>query len=230
MSYNYYDLLPKENLFNDIFEGEKTKIRITLDGSQKEFKYFSEVIYSYPNYNKITEIYCMGEIYEIPMLPKCLQYLSIEKTKITKLPKLPRNLETLSCQCSNLTTLPKLPSKLKGLYCNNNKLTELPELPSTLKTLKCDNNKLTKLPDLPLSLRNLDCYANKITKLPNLLHFNKNMTNNCIFYGNKLEIDCSYNNITELPYYNPKIIFIDYFDNPIDKIINTYFTKSKEEW
>lgn len=216
------------NMYSSVFDiPEKITIMINMNS---RFNHFSEVFNLYPNYNKITDIYCKGEIYELPVLPKSLKYLHIEQTKITKLPELPCKLEILSCEFNNLSIIPKLPPKLKNLNCSNNKIIELPELPPALEKLDCYNNKLTELPDLPISLKNIDCEHNKINKLPDLLKFNKNIKESDIFHSDKLSIDCSYNNITELPYYNPRIVTIIYDDNPIDEIIYTYFNKCKEEW
>jgi hypothetical protein len=148
-----------------------------------------------------------------------IQYLNCMDCNVSQLPFLP-NLEELDCANNKITTIHPYP-KLKKLRCEKNDIKSLPSFP-LLKKLYCGVNKLEYLPDYP-NLTTLYCERNKITRLgkyPLLIYLWCDL--------NKLEnlnddyqlintISCSYNNLTEIPYY-PDLMFINCSNNKIIKI------------
>ncbi len=92
----------------------------------------------------------------------------------------------------DLKILPKIPSTVQYLFCNDNKLTSIDTLHRLpLKTLDCSANRIDEIQVLPKSLTELCCRNNKLVDL--------HATEMCI----KLKIiDCSHNEIIELPAIN----------------------------
>ena len=163
-SSNYMD--EKIYIYDDIY-----KFKYRHESKKKFSKYFSD-------------LYGLT----LPILPKNLQFLAIEDSKIDNefklpsslkcfvckhdkfriFPKLNINLEFLVLKNLNLIKLPKIPHTVKFLNCSKNKLKLLPELPESLAILNCGCNDLFYLPKLPESLLKLLCYNNSLLILPKL--------------------------------------------------------------
>ena len=125
--------------------------------------------------------------------------LNLSGLELTELPKLPDNLEKLDCRYNKLSSLSNLPS-LKWLDCRSNKLTDLSTLPTTLTTLYCNGNPLPKSLILPSNIQYTD--------------YGKYSYN---IFNNK-KYNCKGENLTELPILNDDIEYLDCSDNQITEL------------
>lgn len=114
--------------------------------------------------------------------------------------------KTLDLSHLNLTKLPKLPEKIiqnvKYLFLAENKLNEIDDLShfNKLSVVDLCNNTLTKIPTMPFKLKELLIKYNSINNITNL--------NECYYLR---RLDCSHNEIVEIPYIKSlEILICDY--------------------
>lgn len=117
----------------------------------------------------------------------------------------------------NYQKIEPLPINLVSFNCSNNNIIELPELPPKLEELECSNNKLPKLPKLPHTLKTLICANNELTQLPPL--------------PPKLEkLHTELNRLKKMPVLPPTVEEVNYAENPVHSIIETYFNDDLTEY
>lgn len=95
------------------------------------------------------------------------------------------NLKFLNCTQNQLTVINEFPLKLQKLVCNFNSLTELSNFNLKLRELSCNHNQLTSLDTSNTYITKLECSHNKLISLK--------------FSEFVVSLDCSYNELTELP-------------------------------
>lgn len=117
----------------------------------------------------------------------------------------------------NYHKIKPLPINLVIFNCSNNNIRELPELPLKLEELECSNNKLQKLPKLPHTLKSLICVNNELTYLPLL--------------PPKLEkLHVELNRLKKIPVLPSTVEEINYLENPVHSIVETYFNDNLAEY
>jgi uncharacterized repeat protein (TIGR01451 family) len=153
-----------------------------------------------------------GSSYIIPSLPNplpsSLETLNWMGNPVAALPNLPSGLRVLLIYQAGLTSISSFPNSLMDINVQRNNLTALPPLPLNLITLICSYNAITAIPasNCP-SLTNLFCDSNQLTSLnlnnfpslQNLYADNNHLTNISTFPPQLRVIDCSFNNLTQLP-------------------------------
>src|ERR1043165_1756647 len=177
----------------------------------------------------LTQLLCsFNHLTSLPALPVGLKYLYCDSNLLTSLPVLRDSLMYLIANNNQFTTLPVLPQHIDRIYCAGNLLSSLPALPQSLKTLDVERNHLTTLPVLPDSLTYLNAGNNLISVFPVLpsallnFHCNDNLLSTfpvlpagllALYCARNTQIsalptplpqqlsylDCSGNNITQLP-------------------------------
>ena len=112
-----------------------------------------------------------------------------------------------------LFTFPILPSKYKSkiesLYLSENNLSTLPDLSDyiSLKILDISHNKIDSLDKLPSTLIEISCRSNRLKTIINCQHQCQNLE----------RLDCSSNNISEIPKCQ-KLKHLDCSDNIVNSI------------
>jgi len=102
-----------------------------------------------------------------------IQFITIEKGKITSITGLPATLSSLICPGNLLVELINLPTNLKDIDVEYNYLTTIDlSRQKQLEYLNLSHNQITKLENLPTTITTLKCDHNKIGRL-NLTGLNK---------------------------------------------------------
>ena len=173
------------------------------------------------SYNKLTSL---------NNLPFGLKWLNCSWNEIKHLDMIPEELEYLDCSHNQLEGLENLPHSLIILICNDNIIQSIDHLPTSLTDLICNNNKIWKITSLPPNLIKLYCSSNDIdmfVKLDGLGDLEEvDLSNNKITgIGMNLSscvnlriLNCSFNNIVELPELPHQVEELYVHFNPLDII------------
>lgn len=95
-----------------------------------------------------------------------IQYIDIEKGKVTSITGLPKGLRSLSCSGNLLVEVRELPAALIDLDLEYNHLTSIDLSKQVqLEVLRVSHNQLTTIKNLPKSLATLKCDHNKLPRL-----------------------------------------------------------------
>lgn len=95
-----------------------------------------------------------------------IQYIDIEKGKVTSITGLPKGLRSLSCPGNLLVEVRELPAALIDLDLEYNHLTSIDLSKQVqLEVLRVSHNQLTTIKNLPKSLVTLKCDHNKLPRL-----------------------------------------------------------------